>query len=158
VNTTVDFLASFTQTQSRVIQRAGAGDFSERCPTTGLAGYQLEFAQGLNQLVASMDSLLQRFAEVLGAIAQGDLTRRISQSYTGRLEDHSRAPNGTAEQLAKIVAGIQAAANAIHTASAGIADGNTELSTRTEEQARSLTHIVASIGEMTTAVRNNADN
>ncbi len=158
VNTTVDFLASFTQTQSHVIQRASAGDFSERCPTAGLAGYQLEFAEGLNELVASMDSLLERFAEVLGGIAKGDLTRRISQAYTGRLEDLSRATNATAEQLAKIVAGIQTAANAIRTASIGIADGNTELSTRTEEQARSLSHIVSSIGELTTAVKKNADN
>lgn len=158
VNTTVNFLNSFTQTQGQLIQRASAGDFSVRCPTNGLAGYQLEFAQGLNRLVASIDSLLERFAEVLGGIARGDLTLRIPQSYTGRLEELSTATNATAEQLAKIVAGIQAAANAIHTASRGIADGNTELSTRTEEQARSLSHIVTSIGELTTAVKKNADN
>lgn len=158
VNTTVDFLASFTRTQSNLIRKASIGDFSERCPTAGLAGYQLEFAQGLNELVASTDSLLERFAEVLGSIAEGDLTKRISHSYTGRLEDLSRATNATAEQLAKIVSGIQNAVNAIRTASNGIADGNTELSTRTEEQARSLSHIVASIGELTTAVKKNADN
>lgn len=157
VNTTVDFLASFTRTQSQVIQKASAGDFSERCPTGGLAGYQLEFAQGLNELVASMDSLVGRLAEVLGSIAKGDLTKRISHAYTGRLEDLSRATNATAEQLAKIVSGIQTAVHAIRTASDGIADGNTELSTRTEEQARSLSHIVASIGELTTAVKKNAD-
>jgi methyl-accepting chemotaxis protein len=157
VNKTVDFLASLTQAQSRLIQRASVGDFSVRCPTAGLAGYQLEFAQGLNQLVGSIDSLLERFAEVLGAIAKGDLTRRISQSYTGRLEDLSRATNATAEQLASIVGGIQTAANAIHTASNGIAAGNLELSARTEEQASSLGQIVSSIGELTTAVRRNAD-
>lgn len=158
VNTTVDFLASFTQTQSNLIKRASVGDFSERCATAGLAGYQLEFAQGLNQLIASIDSLLERFTEVLGGIAKGDLTRRISQSYTGRLEDLSRATNATAEQLATIVAGIQATANTIHAASTGIADGNTELSARTEEQATSLGQIVSSIGELTAAVRKNADN
>jgi methyl-accepting chemotaxis protein len=157
VNQTVDFLASLTQTQSRLIQRASVGDFSERCPTTGLAGYQLEFAQGLNQLVASIDSLLERFAEVLGGIAKGDLTRRISQSYTGRLEDLSRATNATAEQLASIVSGIQTAAKAIQSASSGIAAGNTELSARTEEQASSLGQIVSSIGELSTAVKKNAE-
>jgi methyl-accepting chemotaxis protein len=157
VNKTVDFLASFTQTQSTLIQRASVGDFSERCPTTGLGGYQLEIAQGLNQLVASIDSLLARFTEVLGGIAQGDLTRRIAQSYTGRLGDLSRATNATAEQLALIVSGIQAAALAIRTASNGIADGNIELSSRTEEQASSLSQIVTSIGELTNAVRKNSD-
>jgi methyl-accepting chemotaxis protein len=157
VNQTVDFLASFTQTQSRVIQRASVGDFSERCPTTGLAGYQLEFAQGLNQLVASIDSLLERFAEVLGGIARGDLTLRITQSYTGRLEDLSRATNGTAEQLAAIVSGIQTAAKAIHNASSGLAAGNTDLSQRTEEQASSLGQIVSSINELSAAVKKNAE-
>jgi methyl-accepting chemotaxis protein len=158
VNKTVDFLASFTQTQSRLIQRASVGDFSERCPTDSLAGYQLEFAQGMNQLFASIDSLLERFSEVLGGIAKGDLTQRVSGSYTGRLEELSRATNATAEQLATIVAGIQSAANAIHAASTGIADGNTDLSGRTEEQARSLGQIVTSIGELTAAVRKNAEN
>ncbi len=158
VNTTVDFLASFTQTQSRLIKRASVGDFSERCQTAGLAGYQLEFAEGLNQLVASIDSLLERFTVVLDGIAKGDLTQRITQSYAGRLEDLNRATNATAEQLATIVAGIQAAANAIHAASTGIADGNTELSARTEEQASSLGQIVTSIGELTAAVKKNADN
>jgi methyl-accepting chemotaxis protein len=157
VNTTVDFLANFAQVQSHVIQRASVGDFTTRCETQGLAGYQLEFAQGLNQLVASIDSLLERLAEVLGAIAKGDLTRRISQSYTGRLADLSRSTNATAEQLAAIVSGIQAAANAIQNASGGLAEGNMNLSQRTEEQARSLSQIVASIGEMETAVKSNAD-
>jgi methyl-accepting chemotaxis protein len=158
VNTTVDFLASFTESQRRLIQRASVGDFDERCSTQGLAGFQLEIVQGLNQLVESVDSLLQRFTEVLGRIAKGDLTQRITQAHSGRLQDLSQATNSTAEQLAAIVAGIQTAAKAIHLASTDIAAGTTDLASRTDEQSRSLGQIVTSIEVLTMAVRKNSDN
>ncbi len=90
VNQTAEFLSSFTRDQQHLIERANAGDFSGRAETMGLAGYQLELAEGMNQLVSSMDAFVDRFADVLGALARGDLTRQISEPFAGRLEELRR--------------------------------------------------------------------
>ena len=53
----------------------------------GLAGFQLEMAKGLNQLVMSVESFVDEFGEVQNAVARGDLTKPISRDYPGRLEE-----------------------------------------------------------------------
>jgi methyl-accepting chemotaxis protein len=157
VNKTVDFLASFSGKQNQLIQRANAGDFSGRCEISGLAGYQLEMTNGLNQLVGSVESFVNDFGAVQGALARGDLTKPISQAYAGRLDELRRDTNRTAQQLAKIVGRIRLSADAIGHASLEIARGNTDLSARTEEQASALQQTVSSMQELTSAVTNNAE-
>ncbi len=158
VNQTVDFLAAFSGSQNQLIQRANAGDFSGRCDITGLAGYQLEMTNGLNQLVGSVESFVNHFGEVQSALARGDLSKPISQAYSGRLDDLRRDTNRTAEQLAKIVGRIRVAADEIGHASAEIARGNLDLSQRTEEQASALATTVHAMQELTGAVNHNAEN
>lgn len=158
VNKTVDFLATFSGNQNQLIQRANAGDFSGRCEISGLAGYQLEMTNGLNQLVGSVESFVNHFGEVQSALARGDLTKPISQAYVGRLDDLRRDTNRTAEQLTKIVGRIRVAADEITHASAEIARGNLDLSTRTEEQASALAQTVHAMQEVTAAVNHNAEN
>jgi methyl-accepting chemotaxis protein len=157
VNKTVDFLASFSGKQNQLIQRANAGDFSGRCEIAGLAGYQLEMTNGLNQLVSSVESFVNDFGTAQGAVARGDLTKPISQAYAGRLDELRRDTNRTAQQLAKIVGRIRLSADAIGHASVEIARGNTDLSARTEEQASALQQTVTSMQELTSAVTNNAE-
>ncbi|MDB6007874.1 MAG: methyl-accepting chemotaxis protein [Gammaproteobacteria bacterium] len=157
VNKTVDFLASFSGKQNQLIQRANAGDFGGRCEIAGLAGYQLEMTNGLNQLVGSVESFVKDFGEVQGALARGDLTRPISKTYMGRLDELRRDTNRTAEQLAKIVGRIRLSSDAIADGSAEIARGNLDLSARTEEQASALQQTVTSMKELTGAVTNNAE-
>lgn len=158
VNKTVDFLASFSGSQNQLIQRANAGDFSGRCEISGLAGYQLEMTSGLNQLVASVESFIVHFGEAQSALARGDLTRPISQAYVGKLDELRRDTNRTAEQLTQIVGRIRVAADEIGHASAEIARGNLDLSTRTEEQASALAQTVNAMQELTGAVNHNAEN
>jgi methyl-accepting chemotaxis protein len=158
VNKTVDFLATFSGNQNQLIQRANAGDFSGRCEISGLAGYQLEMTNGLNQLVGSVESFVNHFGEVQSALARGDLTKPISQVYAGRLDELRRDTNRTAEQLTKIVGRIRVAADEISHASAEIARGNLDLSTRTEEQASALAQTVHAMQEVTAAVNHNAEN
>ena len=158
VNKTVDFLANFSGNQNQLIQRANSGDFSGRCEIVGLAGFQLEMTNGLNQLVGSVDSFVNHFGEVQSALARGDLTKPISHVYVGRLDELRRDTNRTAEQLAKIVGRIRIAADEIGHASAEIARGNLDLSTRTEEQASALAQTVQSMQQLTGAVNHNAEN
>jgi methyl-accepting chemotaxis protein len=157
VNQTVDFLAAFSDKQNHLIQRANAGDFSGRCEIAGLAGYQLEMTNGLNQLVSPVESFVNDFGAVQGALAGGDLTKLVSQAYAGRLDELRRDTNRTAQQLAKIVGRIRLSADAIGHASREIARGNADLSARTEEQASALQETVSSMQELTSAVSNNAE-
>ncbi len=157
VNKTVDFLAAFSGKQNHLIQRANAGDFSGRCEISGLAGYQLEMTNGLNQLVSSVESFVNDFGAVQGALARGDLTKPISHAYAGRLDELRRDTNRTAQQLAKIVGRIRLSADAIGHAALEIARGNADLSARTEEQASALQETVSSMQELTSAVSNNAE-
>jgi methyl-accepting chemotaxis protein len=157
VNKTVDFLATFSGKQNQLIQRANAGDFSGRCEISGLAGYQLEMTNGLNRLVSSVESFVNDFGAVQGALASGDLTKAISQAYAGRLDELRGDTNRTAQQLAKIVGRIRLSADAIGHASLEIARGNMDLSARTEEQASALQQTVSSMQELTSSVTNNAE-
>lgn len=156
VNRTVEFLASFARRQHELVQRANAGDFGGRCETAGLAGFQLEMAKGLNQLVMSVESFIDEFGDVQNAVARGDLTKPISRNYPGRLEDLRRDTNRTSERLAGIVERIRSSADDIGLASTEIAQGSSDLAARTEEQRMALQKTVSAIEQLSSAVRSNA--
>jgi methyl-accepting chemotaxis protein len=157
VNKTVEFLSDFSAKQNELMQRANAGDFSSRCQTAGLAGYQLQMTNGLNELVQSIESFIIHFGEAQSALARGDLTKSITQVYTGRLEGLRRDTNGTAEQLAQIVGRIRISADEIGHASQEIARGNLDLASRTEEQASALEQTVNTLKGLTGLVTHNAE-
>ena len=141
-----------------LVEGAVAGDFSRR----GNADkYQYEFhgmVNNLNQMMQICETSLQDMIRIMDALADGDLTQKITSEYQGmfaRMKDDS---NTTVEQLASIVQQIKEAAGLISTASKEIADGNSDLSQRTEEQAANLEETAASMEELTSTVRQNADN
>jgi methyl-accepting chemotaxis protein len=59
--------------------------------------------------------------------------------------------------LLRVVAQVRSGAESVATASSQIAQGNLDLSSRTEEQASSLQQTAASVEQMTSSVRTNAD-
>ena len=61
-------------------------------------------------------------------------------------------------QLSIIVRGIKSSSESISVAAGEIAQGNTDLSQRTEEQAASLEETASSMEQLTSTVRQNADN
>ncbi len=62
------------------------------------------------------------------------------------------------DALSRVVAEVCESAEGVATASAQIAQGNLDLSSRTEEQAASLEETASSIEDLTAAVRHNTDN
>ncbi|PKB21011.1 methyl-accepting chemotaxis protein [Janthinobacterium sp. 64] len=94
---------------------------------------------------------------IAGAIAEGDLTidiRTASHDSTSLLF----AMKAMRDKLVGIVSQVRAGTDTIHTASSEIAQGNLDLSSRTEEQASSLEETASSMEQLTSAVRQNADN
>jgi methyl-accepting chemotaxis protein len=109
-------------------------------------------------LVRAIVRPLEEAVRIAGAVAQGDLTQRIevgSKDETGRLMAALRDMN---DALVEIVTRVRTGTDTISTASSEIADGNLDLSSRTEQQAGSLEETASSMEELTSTVKQNADN
>ncbi|MEL4241978.1 MULTISPECIES: methyl-accepting chemotaxis protein [Shewanella] len=143
---------------ARIVGAAAAGDFTQRVDSQSKQGFFLMLANSLNALIETSDRGLQDVARVLMAMAEGDLTTRIYNEYEGTFNDLKNYSNQTAEKLSYMIRDIQKAADTINTASTEIAQGNADLSSRTEEQASSLEETSASMEELTGTVKLNADN
>ncbi|SEP79418.1 methyl-accepting chemotaxis sensory transducer with Pas/Pac sensor [Solimonas aquatica] len=141
-----------------IVQAAADGDFQRRVVLEGKQGFFALLAKSVNQLLETSEQGLSEVARVLSALAQGNLTQRMSGDFRGtfaRLKDDA---NGTCEQLSGIVAQIQKATDSINTAAREIATGNADLSGRTEQQAASLEETASSMEELTSTVKQNAEN
>ena len=94
---------------------------------------------------------------VASAVASGDLTTQIrlragdTRSLMARLQSMQ-------EGLAKAVTQVRQGSERVATASLQIADGNQDLSGRTEQQASALQQTTATMEELGSTVRSNADN
>jgi methyl-accepting chemotaxis protein len=91
-------------------------------------------------------------------VAEGDLSGEVevkSKDETGQLLQSLKDMNIS---LRGIVSNVRNGTDAITTASAEIAAGNLDLSSRTEEQASSLGETASAMEELIATVRQNADN
>lgn len=96
-------------------------------------------------------------AELAARIAQGNLAIAVPVAP----KDHGSlmaSLESMRQQLGSIVAGIQTSAESIRISAGEIAQGNLDLSQRTEEQAASLEETAASMEELTSTVRQNTEN
>ena len=141
----------------RVVQAAGAGDFSKRIDAAGMQGTMAKLAGGINQLTQLVESATKDLGNMLAALADGDLSRRIEADYQGSLGKLKDNANQTAEKLTDIVSQIQAATGEVENASAEISSGTSDLSERTEQAASSLEETAASTEEMSATVKQNAE-
>ncbi|VVE76928.1 chemotaxis protein [Pandoraea captiosa] len=101
---------------------------------------------------------IARAVEVAQRVAQGDLTSRIdvtSRDETGQLMAALKHMN---ESLDQIVRRVRSGTAAITSASGELLAGNTDLSSRTEEQAASLEETASSMEQLTATVKQNAEN
>jgi len=146
------------QELTHLVSAAAAGDFTVRVKTEGKEGFILMLAENLNRLVETSELGLQDVARVLMALSEGNLTARIDGDYEGTFNDLKNYSNQTCEKLAAMISEIKSAAETINTASIEIAQGNADLSSRTEQQASSLEETSSSMEELTGTVRLNADN
>ena len=101
---------------------------------------------------------LDRAVEVAKTVAAGDLRARIevtSNDETGQLLQALKDMNASLKQ---IVSRVRSGAETISLASDEIAQGNMDLSSRTEQQAGALEETASSMEELTSTVKQNADN
>ena len=130
----------------------------------GIVSYSLMLAGALAAVIAgvlvsrSITRPLGAAVEVARSVAEGDLRTTIkvdSDDETGQL---LLALKDMAASLQRIVLEVRGGAETIAVASNEIAQGNLDLSSRTERQAGALEETASSMEELTSTVRQNADN
>jgi len=141
-----------------IIEAAGAGDFSKQIDLTGKSGFFENLSKGVNSLISTAEVALNDVIRILGAMARGDLSERITRDYQGAFGTMKNDANTTADKLTEVITKIRTASSAINSAANEIAQGNADLSQRTEEQASSLEETASSMEQMTSTVKQSADN
>ena len=91
------------------------------------------------------------------AVANGDLTMQIQPRGTDELAQLLRAMGVMKDGLSTVVSKVRLGSEGVATASAEIAQGNHDLSARTEQQASALEETAASMEELSATVKQNAD-
>ncbi len=95
-----------------------------------------------------------RFAE---SVAAGDLSSHLTSNATDEIGQLHAALNVMQNNLVGVVSRVRAGSEGVSTASAEIAQGNNDLSARTEQQASALEETAASMEELSATVKQNAD-
>ncbi|MGP1609320.1 MAG: methyl-accepting chemotaxis protein, partial [Burkholderiales bacterium] len=140
------------------VQAAGTGDFTRQITMENKEGFYANLGKGLNELVSTIEVALNDIRRMLGAMARGDLSERITRDYSGTFGQLKDDANTTADKLTEIISKIRSSSGAILSAANEIAQGNADLSQRTEEQASSLEETASSMEQMTSTVKQSAEN
>lgn len=150
-------LAAINSEIKRLGSAAAAGDFSQRGDEDRFEHDFHAMVRSLNTMMQVSDDNLGEVSRLLQALAEGDLTVKLSGDAQGVFASMREDANSTVTQLAGIVSGIQQSADSINLAAGEIATGNADLSRRTEMQAANLEETAASMEELTSTVRQNAE-
>jgi methyl-accepting chemotaxis protein len=84
------------------------GSFDYKMKQEGKAGYTKELSDLLNQLSDTIDDALKDTVRVATALANGDLSQKVTKEYPGMFGQTKIGVNGTVDALTKIVGEIKA--------------------------------------------------
>jgi methyl-accepting chemotaxis protein-1 (serine sensor receptor) len=96
--------------------------------------------------------------DVARAVAEGDLSQTLNARGKDEIAQLLNALGTMKDNLTHIVGGVRRNAEGVASASTQIAQGNSDLSGRTEQQASALEETAASMEQLGATVRQNADN
>ncbi len=139
-----------------VVGAAVAGDLSARVASNFADAELNGLAGSVNTLLETIDRAIGETGSVLGALAEADLTRRITGSYSGafaRLKDNT---NTVAEKLTGIVGQLKKTSFDLKTATGEILSGANDLSERTTKQAATIEETSAAMEQLAGTVLANA--
>lgn len=108
-------------------------------------------------LVSSIRTSLFKAVEVSEAVARGDLTKPIEVKGKDEVAQLMLSMSTMQSNLISLVSRVRQGSDGLSTASSEIAQGNHDLSARTEQQASALEETAASMEELSSTVKQNAD-
>ncbi|ALO35859.1 chemotaxis protein [Colwellia sp. MT41] len=141
-----------------LVQGAVRGQLTDRINTEGAQGFVASLGNSINNLMDAVVEPINDAINVSQALAEGDLTREMSNGYDGEFLELANAMNTSIKNLKNMVDEIRSASTNVFDTSREIAEGNNELSHRTESQASSLEETAAAMEELTSTVEQNAEN
>lgn len=143
---------------AEVVKGAAQGDFTNRIEAGGQDGVFATLGSGMNQLMGTTEAALAEVARVLGALAAGDLSQRITANYSGTFGRLKNDANTTGEKLSSIIDEVRVAADALSSASAQVSATAQSLAQSASEQATNVDQTSVSVQEMSASVLRNAEN
>jgi len=141
-----------------MISDAISGELSSRIETANYTGFMKGLGDNINGLMDAIVEPINEAINVAQALSDGDLSQTMDGEYAGEFLALANAMNGSIENLSNMVDEIRSASTNVFDSAREIAEGNNELSHRTESQASSLEETASAMEELTSTVQQNAEN
>ena len=108
-------------------------------------------------IIRAITQPIQQAVQISRAVAAGDLSMQFEAQGNNETGQLLLALKDMQASLVKVVANVRQGSEGVSTASSEIAQGNHDLSARTEAQASALEQTAASMEELSATVKQNAD-
>jgi HAMP domain-containing protein/CheY-like chemotaxis protein len=163
INTMVDQLSSFADEVTRVAREVGTeGILGGQAQVKGVSGTWKGLTDNVNTLAGNLTSQVRNIAEVTTAVAQGDLSKKITVEARGEVLELKETVNTMVDQLRSFAAEVTRVAKEVGTEGRlggqanveGVSGTWKDLTDNVNAMADNLTNQVRNIAEVTTAVAN----
>jgi len=141
-----------------VVDAAAAGDFTGRIQTNFADVEVQQMADGVNTLVATVETGINETARALALLSAGDLSQRMTGDFQGTFLELRDNVNSTVETLANLVRRISHQCDAVTANADTMRSDAGDLSRRAEQQAASLEETAAAMAEISATATSSADN
>lgn len=157
VDSALASLSDIVKQISGSMSAIAAGDFSKELALDA-QGEWVALKESVNGSVKALRASMDELATASSAMAQGDLRVQIRGTYAGELGRIAQAFNHGISSLQESMLDIARASAVVSDAATEVANGNTDLSNRTQTQAVSLEKTASAMTQMTQAIAQTADN
>jgi Signal transduction histidine kinase len=163
INTMVDQLSSFASEVTRVAREVGTeGKLGGQADVKGIAGTWKDLTDSVNFMAGNLTGQVRNIAEVTTAVANGDLSKKITVDVKGEILELKNTINTMVDQLSSFAAEVTRVAREVGTEGRlggqadvrGVAGTWKDLTDNVNMMAGNLTAQVRNIAEVTTAIAN----
>ena len=161
INTMVDQLNGFASEVSRVAREVGTdGKLGGQAAVEGVAGTWKDLTENVNSMASNLTSQVRNIAEVTIAVANGDLSKKITVDVRGEILELKETINTMVDQLRSFAAEVTRVAREVGTdgklggqaAVPGVAGTWKDLTDNVNSMASNLTGQVRNIADVATAI------
>ncbi len=161
INTMVDQLNSFASEVTRVAREVGTdGKLGGQAQVKGVGGVWKDLTDSVNSMAGNLTAQVRNIAEVTTAVANGDLSRKITVDVRGEILELKNTINIMVDQLNGFASEVTRVAREVGTEGKlggqavvkGVAGTWKDLTDSVNSMASNLTNQVRNIAEVTTAV------
>ncbi len=161
INTMVDQLRSFASEVTRVAREVGTeGKLGGQAVVPGVAGTWKDLTDSVNSMAGNLTGQVRNIAEVATAIANGDLSRKITADVKGEILQLKESINTMVDQLNAFAAEVTRVAREVGTEGnlggqaevKGVSGVWKDLTDNVNSMASNLTGQVRNIAEVATAI------